>query len=87
VLIERRVAEPMLPLSIFRVPTMSASLLASLFQGLASFAVLFLLIMYLQGPRGLSPIHASLLLVSMGFMALAAALSALRAGSYPETRV
>src|SRR5437660_438719 len=63
VVIERRVAEPMLPLSIFRVPTMSASLLASLFQGLASFAVLFLLIMYLQGPRGLSPIHASLLLV------------------------
>jgi multidrug resistance protein len=46
VLIERRVAEPMLPLSIFRVPTMAASLLASLFQGLASFAVLFLLIMY-----------------------------------------
>jgi len=42
---------------------MTASLLASLFQALASFAVLFLLIMYLQGPRGLSPIHASLLLV------------------------
>jgi EmrB/QacA subfamily drug resistance transporter len=63
VLIERRVAEPMLPLSIFRVPTMAASLLASLFQGLASFAVLFLVLMYLQGPRGLSPIHASLLLV------------------------
>jgi len=63
VVIERRVSEPMLPLSIFRVPTMSASLAASLFQGLASFAVLFLLIMYMQGPRGLSPIHASLLLV------------------------
>jgi len=62
-LIERRQPEPMLPLSIFRVPTMTASLLASLFQGLASFAVLFLVIMYLQGPRGLSPIHASLLLV------------------------
>jgi MFS family permease len=42
---------------------MAASLLAAMFQGLASFAVLFLLIMYLQGPRGLSPIHASLLLV------------------------
>ena len=55
--------EPMLPLSIFRVPTMTASLLAALFQGLAAFAVLFLVIMYLQGPRGLSPIHASLLLV------------------------
>jgi EmrB/QacA subfamily drug resistance transporter len=62
-IIERRQPEPMLPLSIFRIPTMTASLLASLFQGLASFAVLFLLIMYLQGPRGLSPIHASLLLV------------------------
>jgi EmrB/QacA subfamily drug resistance transporter len=62
-LIETRQPEPMLPLSIFRVPTMTASLLASLFQGLASFAVLFLVIMYLQGPRGLSPIHASLLLV------------------------
>jgi EmrB/QacA subfamily drug resistance transporter len=61
--IERRQSEPMLPLSIFRVPTMTASLLAALFQGLAAFAVLFLVIMYLQGPRGLSPIHASLLLV------------------------
>ncbi len=61
--IERRQPEPMLPLSIFRVPTMTASLLAALFQGLAAFAVLFLVIMYLQGPRGLSPIHASLLLV------------------------
>ena len=63
VLIESRVAAPMLPLRIFKVPTMSASLCASLFQGLASFAVLFLLLMYLQGPRGLSPIHASLLLL------------------------
>jgi hypothetical protein len=62
-IIESRQPEPMLPLSIFRVPTMTASLLASLFQGLASFAVLFLVIMYLQGPRGLSPIRASLLLV------------------------
>src|SRR5579875_1821903 len=62
-LIELRQAEPMLPLSIFRIPTMTPSLLASLFQGLANYAVLFLVIMYLQGPRGLSPIHASLLLV------------------------
>ncbi|HEX4829951.1 MAG TPA: MFS transporter [Trebonia sp.] len=61
--IESRVAAPMLPLRIFRVPTMGASLLASLFQGLASFAVLFLVLMYLQGPRGLSPLNASLLLV------------------------
>ncbi|MHB1876636.1 MAG: MFS transporter, partial [Streptosporangiaceae bacterium] len=60
VLIERRQAEPMLDLSIFKIPTMTPSLLAAFFQGLANFAVLFLVIMYLQGPRGLSPIHASL---------------------------
>lgn len=62
-LIEKRQAEPMLRLSIFKIPTMAFSLLAALFQGLANFAVLFLVIMYLQGPRGLTPIHASLLLV------------------------
>jgi EmrB/QacA subfamily drug resistance transporter len=61
--IERNQAEPMLDLSLFRVPTMTPSLLASMFQGLANFAVLFLVIMYLQGPRGLTPIHASVLLV------------------------
>jgi len=63
VLVELRQAEPMLHLSLFKVPTLAPSLLAALFQGLANFAVLFLVIMYLQGPRGLSPIHASLLLV------------------------
>ena len=63
VLAEWRQREPMLDLALFKIPTMSPSLLASLFQGLANFAVLFLLIMYLQGPRGLSPIHSSLLLV------------------------
>jgi EmrB/QacA subfamily drug resistance transporter len=63
VLIEMRQREPMLDLSLFKIPTMAPSLLASLFQGLASFALLFLVIMYLQGPRGLTPIHASLLLL------------------------
>jgi EmrB/QacA subfamily drug resistance transporter len=62
-LIERRKASPMLDLSLFRIPTVSPTLLASLFQGLANFAVLFLVIMYLQGVRGLSPLDASLLLV------------------------
>ncbi len=63
VAVERRQSEPMLDLSLLKIPTMAPSLLASLFQGLANFAVLFLVIMYLQGPRGLSPLHASLLLI------------------------
>ena len=62
-LIERAQDEPMVNLSLFKIPTMSPSLLAALFQGLATYAVLFLVIMYLQGPRGLSPLDASLLLV------------------------
>jgi EmrB/QacA subfamily drug resistance transporter len=63
VLVELRQSEPMLDLSLFKIPTMAPSLLASLFQGLGNFATLFLVIMYLQGARALTPIHASLLLI------------------------
>ncbi len=61
--IERRVPSPMLRLDLFKIPTMTPSLLAALFQSLANYATLFLLIMYLQGVRNLSPLDASLLLV------------------------
>lgn len=63
VLIELRHPEPMVNLRIFRIPTMTPSLLAATFQALGNYAVLFLVIMYLQGPRGLSALDASLLLV------------------------
>ncbi len=63
VLVERSRNAPMVDLSLFRIPTMSPSLFASLFQGLANYAVLFLVILYLQGVRQLTPLHASLLLV------------------------
>ncbi len=61
--IERKASDPMVPLSLFRVPTLTPSFLASFFQGLANFAVLFLITMYLQGVRGLSPLDGALLLV------------------------
>ncbi len=60
---ERRHPAPMLDLRLFAVPTLTPSLLAALFQALGNFAVLFLVIMYLQGVRHLSPLGASLLLV------------------------
>ncbi|MGH7610943.1 MAG: MFS transporter [Candidatus Dormibacteria bacterium] len=63
VVVEQRVAQPMIVLRLFRIPTMSASLLAAFFQALANFAVLFLLIMYLQGVRHLSPLAGALWLV------------------------
>ena len=63
VAVERRQAEPMLDLSLFRVPTMTPTLLAALLQSLANFATLFLVTMYLQGVRQLTPLHAALVLV------------------------
>ncbi len=62
-LVERAQSDPMLPLQIFKVPTLGPSMVAALLQSLANFAVLFLLLMYLQGVRHLSPVSASLLLV------------------------
>jgi len=63
VLFERRAASPLIDLGILRQRVLTASIFAAFFQALASFAVLFLVIMYLQGPRALSPFNASLLLV------------------------
>ena len=60
---ERFPSSPMLDLSLLRQRVLTASVLAAFFQNLASFAVIFLVIMYLQGPRGLSPWNASLLLI------------------------
>ena len=63
VLYEKRNSSPLLDLSLLKQRIISASFLAAFFQSLASFAVLFLLIMYLQGPRGLTPWSAALLLI------------------------
>ncbi|MDG6908957.1 MAG: MFS transporter [Nitrososphaerota archaeon] len=60
---ERHCSSPLLDLSLLRRRVLTASMSAAFFQSLASFAVLFLVIMYLQGPRGLSPWDASLYLI------------------------
>jgi EmrB/QacA subfamily drug resistance transporter len=60
---ELRVASPMLDLRQLRNRLLGFSLLAALFQALGYLSVIFLLTMYLQGLRGLSPLDASLLLV------------------------
>jgi len=63
VLYERRCASPLLDLSLLKQRVLTASILAAFLQSLASFAVLFLLIMYLQGPRNMTPWNAALLLI------------------------
>ncbi len=60
---ERRTPQPTLALGLFRSRLLSRSLLASFLQSLGYLSVVFVLIMYLQGIRGLSPLNAALLLI------------------------
>ncbi len=63
VMVETHQASPMIHMELFHNRVVTASLLAAFFQAVGNFAVLFLVIMYLQGLRRLTPLDASLLLV------------------------
>jgi EmrB/QacA subfamily drug resistance transporter len=60
---DRRLKIPTIPTDVFREPILRNSLAAAFFVSLGYFSVVFLVIMYLQGVRGLTPLNASLLLV------------------------
>ena len=60
---ERRATAPLLDLRLFRQRMLTYSLASSFLQGMGYLSVIFLLTMYLQGVRGLSPLNAALLLV------------------------
>jgi len=63
---ETRVSDPVLNINLFRENTVfTFSNLAALINYSATFAVTFLLSLYLQHPKGLSPQSAGLVLVSM----------------------
>ncbi len=59
---ELRSPSPMIDASVFRERVLRYTILASFFLSLGYISVVFLIIMYLQGIRGLSPLDASLLL-------------------------
>ncbi len=63
ILWEKREKEPLLDLSIFKNRTFSFSILTGMLQFTASFSVLFLLILYLQGIRQLNAYYSSLILL------------------------
>ncbi|WP_252900942.1 hypothetical protein [Vulcanisaeta sp. JCM 14467] len=58
--IESRAKSPLLSLKLFRIKMFTLSSFSYFFQYMANNAILFLLIMYLQGVRGLNPFYASL---------------------------
>ncbi|MCL5239304.1 MAG: MFS transporter [Candidatus Marsarchaeota archaeon] len=60
---EGKAKNPMLPLSEFKNKVLTASILAALFQAIGFLAITFIIIMYLQGVRGLDPFSAALLFV------------------------
>jgi MFS family permease len=60
---ELRSTSPMLDLRTFSDRVLKYSILAAFFMSLGYLSVVFLIIMYLQGVRGLSPLDASLLLI------------------------
>ncbi len=61
--LEKRSSSPMLDLRAFANRVLSASVFASFFQALGFLSVAFVIILYLQGIRGLDPFTASLVLV------------------------
>ena len=63
VLLEKYAKSPMLALRAFKVRLLSFSLLAAFLQAVGYLSVVFILIMYLQGVRGFSPLYAALILV------------------------
>ena len=77
---ERRVANPVLDLSLFKNRVYSFSVVAAMLQSLAMFAVNFLIVFYFQGVRGYSPLTAALCLIPLSIMgAVAGPLSGLLA--------
>jgi EmrB/QacA subfamily drug resistance transporter len=61
--VELRTARPMIELRALKSRLLGFSLFAGFLQSIGYLAVVFLLTMYLQGVRGLSPLDASLLLI------------------------
>lgn len=59
---ELKIQSPIINVKVFKIKILSYSLMASFLQGIGALSLSFLLIMYLQGVRGLSPLDSSLLL-------------------------
>jgi EmrB/QacA subfamily drug resistance transporter len=65
---ERRSKNPILDFSLFKPRVYTFSALAAMMQSLALFSVNFLVVFYMQGVRGYSPLTAALLLIPLPIM-------------------
>jgi EmrB/QacA subfamily drug resistance transporter len=63
VLYDRRLENPLIDFEALKIKVLRNAILSAFFTSVGYFSVVFLVIMYLQGIRALSPLNASLLLV------------------------
>src|SRR5207302_9309243 len=63
--VERRVAAPMLDLTIFRNRMFAAATAAAFINGMSRFALLFVFVFYFQGAQGADPLTAGIELAPM----------------------
>jgi len=63
VLYDRRLENPLIDFEALKIRVLRNAILSAFFTSVGYFSVIFLVIMYLQGIRSLSPLNASLLLV------------------------
>jgi EmrB/QacA subfamily drug resistance transporter len=66
IIIEKRVSQPMLDLRLFSDKLFAYASAANSLNGLARGAVLFILIFFLQGPYGLDPLWAGIMMAPFG---------------------
>jgi EmrB/QacA subfamily drug resistance transporter len=62
---ERSAPAPLLDLSLFRSRIFSLTIAATTLESLAVFAINFLVVFYLQGVKGVAPLHAALLILPL----------------------
>ncbi|MCE8427545.1 MAG: MFS transporter [Candidatus Methanoperedens sp.] len=63
--IERRAVYPLMDLSLFKIKIFSYGQLSNLLNSIARGAVMILLILFFQGPRGYDPLTASILIIPL----------------------
>jgi EmrB/QacA subfamily drug resistance transporter len=63
ILYDRKIKNPMIDFEALKIRVLRNAILSAFFTSVGYFSVVFLVIMYLQGIRGLTPLNASLLLV------------------------
>ncbi len=73
IVVEMRSENPIIRLDVFRTKILTYSLLSSFFQSVGYLSVSFLITIYLQGIRGLDPLHSSVLLLPAYLVSAAAA--------------